>query len=239
MIPVGSKFKTQLKTPEEQRQQVDQKLRDVAQMYEKHFMNEMVKSMRSTVSESDLVKVSQGERIFREQLDQEYVGAWSERGGVGLSDLIYDQLVEKYGAQLGLGKKSAHLTKPQGPLPLNSDSDFKMKVHQQGLKSVFQVEKKQDHDESGALSEQPSPPSVSRLATPWSGRLLQKIQLSADEHFLRVRHENGLQSELKWNGLLKSDLHPGMELSEGQTLGYLSPDLQMMTWAVSPENVSE
>lgn len=62
------------KTPEE-------KLRQVSDYYEKQFMREMLKSMRSTISESGLVKTNQAEKIFRDQLDDEYVDQWNQKGG--------------------------------------------------------------------------------------------------------------------------------------------------------------
>lgn len=241
MSSIGSKVSPMMNplrpSAEEKTNAVEQKLRDVAQMYEKHFMNEMVKSMRSTVSESGFVKVNQGERIFREQLDQEYVGAWSKKGGIGLSNLIYDQLIEKYGAQLGLRPKSSQgLSRPQGPLPLNSDSDLKIQNQKQGSKEIFQIEAKSPAEGSseGVLSKA----SLS-VSAPWSGKLINKINLAADEYFLKIQHENGLQSELKWNGLLGADLELGKNLTEGQQLGHLSPDSQRVTWAISQENVSE
>lgn len=71
-------------------------LREVAQMYEKQFLRELVKSMRSAVSESDLIEKSPGRDIYREQLDAEYVESWGNQGGIGLQELIYNQLKEKF-----------------------------------------------------------------------------------------------------------------------------------------------
>ncbi|MGZ3793814.1 MAG: rod-binding protein [Bdellovibrio sp.] len=82
----------------------EQKLRDVSDMYEKHFLREMMKAMRSTVHEGGFVQSNQAEKIFREQLDEHYVEKWGERGGIGLSDLIYKQLVDKFGSQMGIRK---------------------------------------------------------------------------------------------------------------------------------------
>ena len=78
-------------------EKVEKQFKEVAQLYEKHFMREMMKAMRSTVPDSNFIKQNQGEKIFREQLDQEYVEKWGDHGGIGLSDMIYNQLIEKYG----------------------------------------------------------------------------------------------------------------------------------------------
>lgn len=84
----------------------EKKLRDVAKMYEGQFLREMVKAMRGTVTDSGFIKENQAEKIFREQLDQEYTDKWVDRGGLGFQDIIYNQLVEKYGPQLGIQKSN-------------------------------------------------------------------------------------------------------------------------------------
>lgn len=72
------------------------KLRDASKMFEKQFLQEMFKSMRGTVQKSGLIQETMGEKIFTEQLDQEYIQAWVDLGGVGFADQIYKNIVEKY-----------------------------------------------------------------------------------------------------------------------------------------------
>lgn len=107
----------------------DQKLRDVSDMYEKHFLREMMKAMRSTVHEGGFIQSNQAEKIFREQLDDHYVDKWGERGGIGLSDMIYKQLVDKFGPMMGMGVDKSGVGKPQGPLPFgkkdNSNVEYR------------------------------------------------------------------------------------------------------------------
>ena len=78
----------------------DKQLKDVAALYEKQFLREMVKQMRSTVSESELMPTGFAEKYYREQLDHQYVESWGDTGGIGLGKMIYDQLLDRYGAQL-------------------------------------------------------------------------------------------------------------------------------------------
>ena len=99
----------------------DQKLHEVSEMYEKHFLREMMKAMRSTVHEGGFIQQNQAERIFKEQLDDHYVDKWSEKGGIGLSKVIYDQLIDKFGVQMGIKKAVA---RPQGPLTLDEKSNY-------------------------------------------------------------------------------------------------------------------
>ncbi len=50
----------------------DEKLREVADLYEKYFIKEMMKNMKSTVAESGLIKKNNAEKIFEDQLDDQY-----------------------------------------------------------------------------------------------------------------------------------------------------------------------
>ena len=88
-------------------EQMNTKFKEIGKLYEKQFMREMVKAMRSTTGKDSLIPVSQGERIFREQLDHEYVEKWGDQGGLGLSETIYKNLLDKYGESLGITQKEA------------------------------------------------------------------------------------------------------------------------------------
>lgn len=80
-------------TQEQVKKVQETQMREAAKAYEKYFLDEMVKAMRSTVPEGEgLIKPNFAEKLYRENLDQEYVKNWAESGGVGLSDLIYEQL---------------------------------------------------------------------------------------------------------------------------------------------------
>lgn len=93
-------------------------MRKAAQAYEKYFLDEMVKAMRSTVPEGQgLIKPSFAENLYKENLDQEYVKKWVESGGVGLSDLIYEQLKD----QIGRTQGGAVRPGPSGPLPIDGE----------------------------------------------------------------------------------------------------------------------
>src|SRR3954466_11813599 len=74
----------------------NKQLMDASKMYEHHFLQEMVKAMRSTVQESDLNSGGIGDKIYKDQLDDKYVESWSDQGGIGLANMIYDDMMEKY-----------------------------------------------------------------------------------------------------------------------------------------------
>lgn len=77
----------------------DPRVMEAAKMYETYFLNQMMKAMRSTVSFSDHSKPSMGESIYREQLDDQYVDAWANQGGIGLAEMIHDDLKGKVAVQ--------------------------------------------------------------------------------------------------------------------------------------------
>ena len=78
----------------------NQKVREVADLYEKFFIKELMRHMKSGLDEDGgMIKKNNAEKIFSEQLDEQYSEQWNKRGGFGLSDMIYDNITERYGAQ--------------------------------------------------------------------------------------------------------------------------------------------
>lgn len=221
------------KTPEE-------KLRQVADLYEKQFMREMLKSMRSTVSESGLVKTNQAEKIFRDQLDDEYVNQWNQKGGIGLSDLIYDQLVDKYGAQMGINKNK--LEKPQGPVQLAAQDQFRAvripnpSGEQKGIQ--YKIEKKMigngllaDPKNNSPLPVDSEDQSQSEINSPWTGQVVKKYLLDGDEQSLEISHDNGLVSRLNFRGT--TQLQVGDQVQAGGNVGLLNDEAKAYFWNIA------
>ncbi len=80
----------------------DRQLREAAQMYEQHFLQEMIKAMRATVDHSGLIPESHAEQLFQQKLDHEYAEQWAQNGGIGLADMIYQQIKERIDSAGGL-----------------------------------------------------------------------------------------------------------------------------------------
>ena len=70
----------------------DAKLREAANEFEAIFVQQMLKSMRKTSLESDLLPKSEGEKIFRSMLDEQYAKLSAKSGSIGLGHMIYQQL---------------------------------------------------------------------------------------------------------------------------------------------------
>lgn len=213
---------SQTRTPEQQ----DKKLREVGELYEKQFLREMVKAMRGTVSEGGFIKANHAEKIFREQLDHEYVEKWGAKGGIGLADLIHQQLVDKYGPQLGIRPR---IDRPQGPLPLDIKSNYTAKTlgaDANSAKVSMQFSKDMDEPSLG----------ITTLKMPWQGKLLDSTKLGADEYLLNVAHGNGLKSQFVFRG----QTYPGVmgqDLEAGESIGLLSPEARAFFWNVEPVSI--
>ena len=67
-------------------------LREATQEFESLFIGQMMREMRSTVPESNLLGSGSGQQIFREMLDQEFSRRAAYSGDFGIGELLYRQL---------------------------------------------------------------------------------------------------------------------------------------------------
>lgn len=209
---------------QDQAKVLDEKFHEVADMYEKHFIREMMKQMRSTVQESGFIKQNNAEKIFRDQLDDQYADQWGKSGGIGLSSLIYDQLMQKYGERMGL---KAPVEKPQGPIDLNSKSNFSgiTRGAASNLNTNLELGKSALDlgSEPMTFKFETDVQGKSQIKNPWAGTLLDKKYLEMDQLQYRIKHDNGLESLIMTRGTgLGPDLQlsPGDALQSGQQLGW-------------------
>jgi flagellar protein FlgJ len=69
-------------------------LEKASQQFESLLLNFMIREMRSTVPESGLFPRSMAEEMYTSMLDEELAGVMAERGGIGISRMLIDQLSE-------------------------------------------------------------------------------------------------------------------------------------------------
>ena len=98
----------------------DPNIDKAAKMYEQVFLKEMVEAMRKAVPKSELMEQSMAQKIYEDQMYENYVEEWTNSGGVGLSDVIYDQIVERY-----YPEKVAKPPKGQA-IPMNEPKPYDM-----------------------------------------------------------------------------------------------------------------
>ncbi len=72
-------------------------LKKACQEFESIFVQMVFKNMRSTVPEDGLLEKSQAQSIFEGMLDEELSKKVAGAGGLGLADVLYEQLQKKYG----------------------------------------------------------------------------------------------------------------------------------------------
>ena len=218
MIKTGGphSLRPQMNSPE----QMDQKFKDVAKLYEKQFLREMVKAMRSTVHEGGFIQTSNAEKIFKEKLDDEYVEKWGDKGGIGLSDMIYDQLIQRYGEAAGI---RANASRVKGPISAENLPQFQVRNRSNpALK---------DSDFPLTYEFQKVAQEKSPLLNPLQGKVQRFAKVGPEETLLEVLHEGGLRSRLVFRGPAET-LAPGQELQTGQKVGLLSPDAQSFFWSL-------
>jgi len=69
-----------------------QGLREAASEFESLFINQMLKSMRDTITKSDLFHGGNAEEIYTSMLDTELSKNMARSGGIGLADMLLRQL---------------------------------------------------------------------------------------------------------------------------------------------------
>lgn len=195
-------------------QVTEEKFREVSDMYEKYFIKEMMKEMKNTVQESGFIKKNHAEKIFQDQLDDQYATQWGKAGGIGLSQLIFDQLMSRYGEQYGLKQR---LEKPQGPLAVNEKSNYRGLV-------MPQLENKNETTIKISAADKSMEPQ--QVKSPWAGVLLDKKYLDMDQVAYRIKHDNGLESLIMTRG---SSGTGGPTLSPRDTNSQLSAEAKHLS----------
>lgn len=88
--------------------QDEKSVREAAKQFESYFLSYMIKAMRKTVEKSDLIGQSKGEEIFQSMLDDETAKNMTESGGIGLADMMVEEL-RNNGLISGAEMKNARL----------------------------------------------------------------------------------------------------------------------------------
>lgn len=146
----------------------------VAREFESMFLNQIMKSMRSTISEGGLTEESKGREIFTEMLDTEYSKMASGQGPGSLSEFIYRQMsqndveggIQKVKSMKPIPQTAAAYSQPIGtpvnnPLKASSSKTFNLEDTVQQVSQAFGVKPDLVHAviraESGGNSQAVSP----------------------------------------------------------------------------------
>lgn len=80
---------------QENQQGKNEELMDAAQQFEALFLQQILDGMRDTIPESDLLDGGFAEETYEGMLDEAYAEKMAESGGIGLADMIYEQLTSE------------------------------------------------------------------------------------------------------------------------------------------------
>lgn len=68
------------------------KLKEACQGFEEMFLTQMMKEMRKTAPGGGMFGGSQSSKQFEEMLDSERAKAWSGDGGIGMAQMMFEQM---------------------------------------------------------------------------------------------------------------------------------------------------
>lgn len=96
-IAVDTKLRIQrIQNAQKSKQQLgkgtDPKLRDVCRQMESLFIHHLLKEMRATIHKSGFISGGRAEEIYTSMLDAEMAIKISAKGGIGLSQMLLQQL---------------------------------------------------------------------------------------------------------------------------------------------------
>ncbi|MEA3362576.1 MAG: rod-binding protein [Thermodesulfobacteriota bacterium] len=81
-------------TPDAQKGQNPEKLRESAEQFEAIFIQQMYKEMRKTIPDDGLIQRGNADDVYSQLQDLEAAKVTAQRGGIGLADLMMQQLTK-------------------------------------------------------------------------------------------------------------------------------------------------
>ncbi|MBK9294363.1 MAG: rod-binding protein [Oligoflexia bacterium] len=229
-ISLGSEVKTPTKDKR------DPKMLQAAQMFENQFLRQLISQMRKTVPESDFMPDSNVQKFYKQQMDDNYANTWTENGGIGLADLIYQQMQDKMesrrlkppvkqnGEHMPIQPESrSSQIKPNNSqkLPATFWEDKTSDLIARADKDLFLLKKTQ----SGLFikSREPLPEHVD-IKAPLNAKVLQAANLGEGKQMLILEHDKGLKTQFVHTG--ENLVEPGQVLIAGQALARLPASRQ-------------
>jgi flagellar protein FlgJ len=72
-----------------------EKLKELAQQFEAVYLQQIFKEMRNTVPEDGLIERGNADDVYTQLQDAEAAKKMAEQGGIGLADLMLQQLLDE------------------------------------------------------------------------------------------------------------------------------------------------
>lgn len=148
----------------------EKKLREACEGFESIFINKLWTQMRKSVPKEGFLH-SKEEEFYQSMFDQEMSKKIASAGGIGLADILYDQLKQ----QSELVSRATSPTRPTDPIPINADTGLRppdtqrvKPVDMDGLPDVKPLKDEEELARSGAGADD-SESFLSDLYTPVEG----------------------------------------------------------------------
>ncbi|MBC87516.1 MAG: hypothetical protein CL677_10105 [Bdellovibrionaceae bacterium] len=211
-----------------QRAATEARLRQASQMYEQRFLNSLVKQMRRTVPESDLVKKNFAQQIYEQKMDENTVEKWTNKGGIGLADLIYNQMHEKMYPK--------HMGRAQGPVPIEKPAPMGIEKEQEPAFKIIKPPEgsAEDPTETSFIFQKiQTTPGSTPVSSPWKGTVTNLVP-STDQQLglITIQHEHGLESKISHRGGIDSNTVVGAQVEAGQKIGEWPDSSNSLYWKV-------
>jgi murein DD-endopeptidase MepM/ murein hydrolase activator NlpD len=166
--------------------------------------------MRKTIPKDEVVPETMADDIFKNQLDDKYAEQWTDQGGIGLADVIYQQLQDKYARPTQFSKPSGefiNLPPPKAaPVDIGAGAPqvkplilagAKKDIFENADKSLFIVKKTERGFD--IRSREPLAEHVN-LRSPMNGVVLQAAALEDGRQLVTIKHDEGLVSQFVHTG---------------------------------------
>jgi flagellar protein FlgJ len=75
--------------------QDEAKLQEACKQFETLFLTQLFAQMRKSSGSSGIMGGGQGEEMFQGMLDEERAKNWAQEGGVGLANLLFQQMKQQ------------------------------------------------------------------------------------------------------------------------------------------------
>lgn len=72
--------------------QEDKKLKEACQEFESLFLTQLLSTMRSSIPKADIFGDRKKEEMLQDLMDGEVAKAWSQADGIGLANILYQQM---------------------------------------------------------------------------------------------------------------------------------------------------
>lgn len=208
-LPISTK-------PSSNEKERDPKMLEAARGFENQFVRQLISEMRKTIPKDELLSESMTEDIFKEQLDGEYADKWVANGGIGLADIIYDQLEQRYGSVKQVPPAKGEIF----PLPQTSARPMHQMrdIFERADKDLFMAKKGPNGFE--IKSREPLPERVD-IKAPLSGLVLQASALEDGRQLLVIKHDEGLVSQFIHTG--RNSVKSNTRVAAGDVIAELPP----------------